>query len=155
MARVYSVEFENITVSGSQDFFEIAPGDDHPCVVLGMNIDQFSDMGDAQEEGLRYRIIRGYSTTGTGGSTVTPNPLDPSDAAASFTAKTNNTNGAASGTPKYLHSGAFNIRSGLYLIFPPEMTPVVNQGQGTLVVRLSGSPLDNLSMSGTLYVAEL
>ena len=155
MARIYTVSFENVAVTAAQDFFEISPADDHPCVVLALYIDQFSDMGDAQEEGLRYKIIRGHATSGSGGSAATPRPLDPGDAAASFAAEINNPTLASSGTAVDLHAGAFNIRSGLALIFPPEMCPVVNQGQSTLVVRLMANPADSLSMSGTLYVTEL
>jgi hypothetical protein len=155
MARVYSVSFENVAVTAAQDFFEISPADDHPIVITGLFIDQFSDMGDAQEEALRYKIIRGHATSGSGGSAATPRPLDPGDAAAGFSAEINNTTIASAGTPVDLHAGAFNIRAGLALIFPPEMTPLCNQGQGTIVVRLMAAPADSLSMSGTLYVAEL
>ena len=155
MARVYSVSFENVAVTAAQDFFEISPADDHPCVLLGVYVDQFSDVGDAAEEILRYKIIRGHATSGSGGSAATPRPLDPGDAAAGFAAEVSNTTIAADGTAVDLHAGAFNIRAGLALIFPPEMTPVVNQGQSTLVVRLMAAPADSLSMSGTIYVAEL
>lgn len=155
MARVYTVEFENVAVAAAQDLFEIAPADDHPVVILGVFIDQNTDVGDAAEEMVRYRIIRGHSTGGSGGSAATPRPLDPGDAAAGFAAKVNNTTIAADGTAVNLHSGAFNIRAGLALWFPPESTPMANQGNSTIVVRLLANPADSLSMSGTLYVAEL
>jgi hypothetical protein len=155
MARVYTVSFENVAVTAAQDFFEVTPADDHPLVILALYIDQFSDVGDAAEEILRYKIIRGHTTSGSGGSAATPRPLDPGDAAASFAAEVNNTTIASSGATVDLHAGAFNIRSGLALIFPPEMTPVANQGNTTIVVRLMANPADSLSMSGTLYVAEL
>ena len=155
MARVYSVEFENVSASAAQDFFEISPAADHPVVILAVYIDQYSDVGDTQEEMLRYQIIRGHTTSGSGGSSATPRPLDPGDAAAGFSAEVNNTTIASAGTAVNLHSGAFNIRAGLALIFPPEMTPVANNGNTTIVVRLLAAPADALSMSGTLYVAEL
>jgi len=155
MARIYTVEFENVSVTQAQDFFEIGPGDDHPVALLGVFVDQNSDVGDAQEEMLRYQIIRGHATSGASGTASTPRPLDPSDAASSFSAEVNNTTIASAGTPVNLHSGAFNIRAGLALIFPPEMTPMANQGQGTIVVRLLAAPSDALTMSGTLYVAEM
>lgn len=155
MARVYSVSFENVTVSAAQDFFEISPADDHPVVLLGLTIDQFSDTGDAAEEILRFKVIRGHATSGSGGSAATPRPMDPGDAAAGFAAEVNNTTIASAGTAVDLHAGAFNIRSGLALFWPPEMTPVANQGNATIVVRLMANPADALSMSGTLYIAEL
>ena len=155
MARVYSVSFEAVAVTAAQDLFEITPADDHPVVLLGMTIDQSSDVGDAAEEMLRYMIIRGCATSGSGGSAPTPRPLDPGDAAAGFGAKVNNTTIASGGTAVNLVAGAFNIRSGLAVFWPPEMTPMCNQGQTTIVVRLMAAPADSLTMSGTLYIGEL
>lgn len=155
MARVYSITFENVSVTAAQDLFEIQPGTNHPVVVMAVYIDQISDVGDAQEEMLRYQIIRGHTTSGTGGTVPTARPMDPGDSAASLSAEVNNTTIASLGTPVVLHSGAFNIRAGLALIFPPEMTPVVNAAQTTLVVRLMAAPADAVTLSGTLYVAEL
>lgn len=155
MARVYSVSFENVSVSASQDFFEVSPADDHPVVILALYLDQISDVGDAAEEMLRYKIIRGHTTSGSGGSSATPRPLDPGDAAAGFSAEVNNTTIASAGTAVDLHAGAFNIRAGLALIYPPEMTPVANQGNTTIVVRLMANPADAVTMSGTLYIAEI
>lgn len=155
MARVYTVSFENVAVTAAQDFFEVSPADDHPVVILGVFIDQFSDVGDAAEEILRWKIIRGHTTSGSGGSAATARPMDSGDSAALFSAEVNNTTIASAGTAVDLHAGAFNIRSGLAIWFPPEATPVANQGNTTIVVRLMAAPADALSMSGTLYVAEL
>lgn len=155
MARVYTVSFEAVAVTAAQDFFEITPADDHPVVLLGMTIDQSSDHGDTEEEMLRYKVIRGHATGGSGGSAPTPRPLDPGDAAAGFTAEVNNTTIASTGTAVDLVAGAFNIRSGLAIFWPPELTPVANQGNTTIVVRLMAAPTDSLTMSGTLWIAEL
>ena len=155
MARTYAVTFENVAVSAAQDVFEISPADDHPVILLGLHLDQFSDVGDAAEEILRFKVIRGHSTGGSGGSAATPRPLDPGDAAAGFAAEVNNTTVAADGTAVDLHAGAFNIRAGLAIWWPPEACPVANQGNTTIVVRLMAAPADALSMSGTLYLAEL
>lgn len=155
MGRMYSVEFENVAVSVAQDLFEITPADDKPCIVHGIYISQSSDVGDAEEEMLRVRIIRGHATSGSGGSAPTPRPLNPTDPAAGFTAEANNTTIASAGTAVNLHSEAFNIRTGWQYIPTPEMRPEVTQGQTTLVVRLLAAPTDALSMSGTLYIEEL
>ena len=155
MGRVYTVEFENVAVTAAQDFFEIAPADDKPCKVLGLFLSQFSDVGDAAEECLRIRIIRGHSTGGSGGSAPTPRPVNPSDAAAGFAAEVNNTTIASAGTAVNLHSDSFNIRVGYPVWFPEKCQPQVSQGAGVLlVVRLLAAPADSLSLSGTLYVEE-
>jgi hypothetical protein len=104
---------------------------------------------------LRWKVIRGHATGGSGGTAVTPRPLDPGDAAATFAAEVNNTTIASTGTAVDLDAGAFNIRSGLAKLYPPELMPGANQGNGTIVVRLMAAPVDSLTMSGTLFVAEL
>lgn len=155
MGRVYSVIFENVSVTAAQDFFEITPADDKPCAIHALFLDQISDVGDAAEEILRYEIIRGHTSGGSGGTAPTPAPLQPNAAAAGFTAEVNNTTIASAGTTAILHAGAFNIRVGLALIFPPEMRPLASQANTTLVVRLMAAPADAVTISGTLYVEEL
>lgn len=151
---VYTVEFENVSISAQVDFFELTPADDRPLAVIGMTLDQISDVKDAEEEILRYRVIRGHATTGSGGAAPTPQLLHPRSVAAGFTAETNNTTIASTGTPVNLHSGAFNIRVGERLFLPPELYWRVDQGQTLLVVRLMAAPADAVTMSGTLYVME-
>lgn len=153
MGRVYTVEFEATAVTAQVDFFEITAADDKPCAVIGMFLSQLSDVGDAAEEILRYRVIRGHTTGGSGGAAPTPRPLDQDDAAAGFAAETLNTTIASAGTAVNLHSDAFNIRSGLQLWLPPEAYWKMHQAS-LLVVRLMAAPADSLTMSGTLYVME-
>jgi hypothetical protein len=152
--RAYSVEFENVSVTAAQDFFEVTPADDKPVRVAGLFLSQSSDVGDAAEEMLRIRIIRGHTTGGSGGAAPTARPMDRSATAAGFAAETNNTTIASAGTGVNLYSDAFNIRSGLQLWFPPECMPEVSQGDVTIVVRLMAAPADALSMSGTLFLLE-
>lgn len=157
MGRLYTVEFENVSVTnanGDADLFELTPADDKPLLVHALFFDQISDVGDAQEEMLRYRVIRGHTTTGNGTAT-TPRPLSPSDAAAGFTAKVYGATIASLGSPVNLHSGAFNIRAGLALVLTPEMRWACSQAETLLVVRLMAGPTDDLTMSGTIYVEEL
>lgn len=155
MARAYAVTFENVAVTASQDLFSILPGDDHPIILLGLSIDQSSDVGDSAEEMLRWKIIRGHTVSGLSGTSVTPRPLDPGDAAASFTAYINNLFLGVSGTAVDLSAGAFNIRSGLAIFWPPELTPMANQSNTSIVVRLMAAPADSLTMGGTLFIAEI
>lgn len=154
MPRVYTVEFEAVSVTVAQDFFEITPADDKPCKIIGLFVSQSSDVGDAAEEILRIRIIRGHSTGGSGGTAPTPVLVNPSDTAAGFTAEVNNTTIASLGTAVNVMSYQFNIRTGLELWFPPGAEPTVTQGQTTMVVRLMAAPADALTMSGTLWVME-
>lgn len=155
MGRVYSVNFENVAVSAAQDFFEISPADDKPVRLLGLFLSQSTELGDAAEEMLRVQVLRGHSTSGSGGGAQTPVPIDPSDTAAGFAAEVNNTTIASAGTALILHSETFNVRSGMALFWTPETAPKANQGNTTIVVRLLANPADSVTMGGTLYVEEL
>ena len=155
MGRMYSVSFTAVAVTAQQDFFEITPADDKPCVIHALYLAQSSDAGDAADEQLAIRVVRGHSTSGSGGSAPTPRPMNPSDTAAGFASEVNNTTIASSGTGVDLHADAFNVRAGYQMIWTPEMRPQVSQGAGvTLCVRLVTTPADSLTMSGTLLVEE-
>jgi hypothetical protein len=152
--RIYTVEFEGVAVTAAVDFFELTPADDKPIEIMGIFLSQSSDLGDAASEILRYRVIRGHTTSGSGGAAPTPRPLNRSGAAAGFAAETCNTTIASVGTPLNLHSDAFNIATGLQLWLPESCEWEASQADTTIVVRLMAAPADSLTMSGTLYVRE-
>lgn len=152
--RFYSVVFENTAVTAAVDFFELTPADDKPIAIYGLFLGQTSDVGDAQDEILRYQIIRGQATSGSGGSTPTPRPLNRSDSAAGFTAEALNTTPASAGTAITLHTGEWNVRVGENLWLPQGSWWSASQTDTTLVIRLAAAPADSLTMSGTVYVAE-
>lgn len=154
MGRVYSASFENVTVSASQDFFEILPATQKPVILHACYLSQSSDVGDAAEEMLRVKIIRGHTTSGSGGSAINGVPLDPDGAADAATVEANNTTIASLGTAVDLHADAFNIRTGWVYLPAPEDRPVVKNAE-TLVVRLMAAPADALSMSGTIIYEEI
>jgi hypothetical protein len=153
MARIYSVIFSAVAVSAAQDLFEITPADDKPVSIVGIELGQSSDAGDAQDELLQISIIRGFTASGTGGSAPTPAPLDPVDTAAGFTAEVNNTTLANTGSSVTLMTSTFNVRAGYLNWFPPEARPSASQANTTMVVRIT-APADAVTMSGTLYVME-
>lgn len=155
--RVYTVPFENVSVSASQDFFELSPADDKPVKFLRLklsNVGGTADAGDAQEELLRLSVVRGHTTSGSGGSAPTPNPSNSTaDAAAGFAAEVNNTSIATtSGTT--IWTDGWNVRVPYDYVFIPEERIGASQANTTIVVRLLSTPADTLSVSGTLTVAE-
>lgn len=154
--RIYTVVFANVSVSAAQDLFEISPADDKPVEIVGMELAQngVADVGDAQEELLRFSIIRGHSTGGSGGTAPTPRPVKRTDAAAGFAAEVNNTTVASAGTGVTIHEGAFNVRAGYINWWPEGCEPDAGQGDGTIVVRIP-APADAITLTGTLYVREL
>jgi hypothetical protein len=154
MARSYSISFSAVAVSVEQDLFEITPGDDHPVEIVGLELGQSSDSQDAQDEQLQIQIIRGHTTGGSGGSSVTsPPPMDPSDNTANFAAEVNNTTIASAGTTQALLRTCWNVRAGYINWFPEDCRPVASQSNVTIVVRQS-APADAVTLSGTLYLIE-
>jgi len=168
MGRMYTVGFENVSVSAAQEFFVVIPAANKPCklhaIILGNSGGQTgagSAVGDAQEEDLRI-LVRRYTTAtitaASGGTTPTPQPLDENDAAAGFTSRVNGTTlTTTSGASQDLHFDGWNIRVPFVIWFTPETRPrVQNTATGScLVVRLVGAPVDAIKMSGTIYVEEL
>jgi hypothetical protein len=152
--RIYTVEFEAVAVSAQVDFFELTPADDKPVEIIGMFLSQSSDVGDSAAEILRYKVIRGHTTGGSGGAAPTPRPLNRSGAAAGFTAETCNTTIASVGSTVNLHSDCFHIAAGLQLWLPEGCEWEASQADTTIVIRLMAAPIDALTMSGTLYVVE-
>ncbi len=153
--RMYSVEFSKVAVALDQDWFELIPADDKPIAIHAIFLAQSSDVGDAAEEILDFKIMRGFTSSGSSGGTSTPGVLNPLDTAAGATCEVNNTTIATTGTIIDLHSGSFNIRTGLQLIFPPEMRPIATEANTSIVVRLLLDTADELTMSGTVYFEEL
>lgn len=154
---VYTVVFDQQTIaaaSGDYDFFELAPADDKPIEIVAITLGNKSELGDAQEEMVAYSIVRGNTTTGNGTST-TPRPLDPSDGAASFTAKVVSSTPASAGTAITPVADTFNIRAGLSTILPEAMRPKASQADGTMCVRLLTALADDATFSGTIWVREL
>lgn len=154
MARMYTVSFAGVAVTTAVDVFEISPASQKPILVHGLFMGQISDVGDAQEEILRFSVIRGNTTSGSGGTVTTPTRTNSGDTAAGFVAETNNTTAASAGTPVTLHADTFNIRTGFGLWLTPEARWRCANGS-LLVVRLGAAPADSLTMSGTLYVEEV
>lgn len=155
--RVYTVSFDNVSVAAAQDLWELTPADDKPIRILGWNVENVggtADAGDAQEEFWRLSIVRGHTTSGSGGSSPTPQPVKGADTAAGFTAEANNTTIAStSGTTVW--TGGMNVRAAPNFVwFPDEAQIDASQANTTIVVRLLSTPADAVSMSGTLWVAE-
>lgn len=155
MGRIYTVSFSKVATTAATDVFELTPADDKSIEVIGLFLSQSSDFGDAQAEIIPYKVIRGHTTSGSGGSAPTPRPLDRNGPAAGFTAEANNTTAAKEGTTVDLHCSSFNVAVGEALWLPEGCGWHCSQGDTTLVVRLATAPADSIELSGTIYVKEL
>lgn len=152
--RMYTVPISQVAFTVQIDAFEISPADDKPCEIVGLFLGQSTEFGDAQDETLTITIIRGFTSSGSGGSSTTPILIDAGDPAAAFAAETMNTTVANTGTSVKIHEDVWNVRAGYANWWPVGTEPKVSQASTTLVVRIS-APADSVTLSGTLYVREL
>jgi hypothetical protein len=152
--RLYTVEFDALAISAATtDIIELDAAAEKPINVLGWVIGQTTDMGDAQAEGLRYRWVRGNTTSGSGGSTPTPRPCNPTAAAAGFTAETGNTTAASAGTAVNLATVPWTIQAADW-VWLPDGCDFGTSGANLLVMRLVAAPTDSVTLSGTVWVLE-
>ena len=152
---IYVATFAPVVLSAAQDVFEIVAPASSRLMIREIRLGQYSDPGDAQAEMLSVQIIRGYTTSGSGGASVTPVNLSPVSgaAAAVATVERNNTTVAADGTGAVLLADTFNVMGGWRYYPVPEERIEVGVSQ-RLVVRIT-APADALTMNGTLVYEEV
>jgi len=153
MGRVFSVSFSQVAVTAAQDLFSLLPASGRPVAVCALYLSQSTEAGDAAEEMLKIAVKRGAAAAGSGGSAATPRPRHPSDAAAAFTARVNDTTPASAGTAVVLHADNWNVRGPYVWMPPPDCRPLAAPAT-YLQVELLAAPADSVTMSGTLYVEE-
>lgn len=161
MGQIYTLSYSGTitTAGGDVDYFEIAPAANRPVRLLGFSLGQTSEVGDAAEEGLRISIIRlpATFTSGSGGSSVTPRPLDVNTAASGATCEANNaTVATTNGTAITLAEMAWNIRGSPFEWWAPsaDMAPRVENGSG-LVIRQQTTLADDMSGCFTAWFEEV
>lgn len=154
MGRVYTVSFSAQAQTAQVDFFEFVAASGKPLRLLALMLSQTTELGDAQEEQLLISIKAGQTTSGSGGGTPTPIPLNVTDAAAGFTAETCNTTKASAGTIVTHFVDAWNIRAPYQMWFPDKLQIELTGGR-RMTVELGTTPADSITFNGTAYVEEL
>lgn len=152
---IFVATFAAVAVTAAQDVFEIVAPASSRLLIREIRLGQYSDPGDAQAEMLSVQIIRGYTTSGSGGASVTPVNFSPVSGAASplATVERNNTTVAQDGTGAVLLADTFNVMGGWRYYPVPEERIEVGVSQ-RLVVRIT-APADSLTMNGTMVYEEV
>lgn len=158
--RLYTVEFHAVSIAAVQDLFMLAPATNKPLAIAGFNLANVgitADAGDAQEEDLSLRIIRGFATVGSGGSAGTSQGVDALNTAAATTARINDTTVAVvgGGTTQSLWSDGWNTRSPYILPVTDEQEFSCSAGDTRILLRLDSTPNDAFLCNGTLWYREL
>lgn len=149
--RMYAAVFEKVAVSAVQDLFEIVAPSDAVVIIHGWSIGQSSDAGDSESEQLNILVHRG-STSGSGGTTVTPSPMQVGDAAFGGTVEANNTTQGTEGA--FIDARTFNVMAGIEVIYTPETRPTLSPS-GRLIIELQDAPGDALTMNGSVFFEEI
>lgn len=154
MGRKYTAQFNGVAVTAQQDLFELVAPSSATVLIHAIHISQSTEVGDAQEEGLSLLWKSGQTTSGSGGSTPTPVPVEAGDAAAGSVVEANNTTKASAGTIVTHYAWNWNVRMPFDVIFTPETRPVVRPSRRA-TLELATTPADSITMSGTLVFEEL
>lgn len=158
MGRMYVTKFNAVAVTAQQDFFEILAATGKPIKIHGWALSQSTEVGDAQEEGLAISTNRGVGsvTSGSGGSTHTPNPIDDPDTASGATVEINNTTKmvVGTGTLEELESFSWNVRVPFIFWYTPETRPRIVPGD-RWTLELETTPADSITVSGNVWFEEV
>ena len=98
------------------------------------------------------RATSGY-TSGSGGSTVTPQKHLTGDGAAGATAETLNTTQASGAQVTILRQEAWNVQQGFTYLPAPEHRLTFNPGEALIIS--SETPADVVSLNGTVVIEEV
>jgi len=152
---IFTAAIAGVAVTAAQDVFEIVAGAATRVRIREIRLGQYTDFGDAAAEILSVTVMRGHTTSGSGGSSVTPSNVQghTGAAAATSTVEANNTTVAANGSPVTLIADAWNIAAGWWY-YPPEEEQIVLEKAQRLVVRIT-APADSITVNGTIVFEEI
>ncbi len=152
--RPYSVQFNNVSVSAVQDLIALYCGASMGIELHGIVLGQITG---TTVQNLRVSVKRlpATVTPGSAGSAPTPQKIMRGDAAATVTARANDTvQATTSGAVATLHSDVFNTVNGFQFFWPPNDMPTIGLSEAA-ILSLDTAPVAPLVMSGTFYLAEL
>jgi hypothetical protein len=155
MARgVYAIQFNNVSVTAAQDLLCAYAGATRKLLIHGVVIGQITQttIGNLRIRGVR---LPATVTTGSAGTSVTPAKTDPTDAAATFTARANDTTQATtSGTAVAQFADVWNPINGYQMFWPPADRPKVDLSEA-FSLSLDQAPAAGITTNATLWVEEL
>lgn len=150
MGRIKSAPMDALAFTTATDIFEVTVTD--TIRIVGLELCQTTDLGDAAEEVLRFGWYTGI-TAGATGTALTETNYDSVDGDAPTAAVVANRGTASTGgTLRAIHG--WNIRIPFERWWLPEMRPRVDSAEDPSTFRLLAAPADSITISGTLYWEE-
>ncbi len=164
MPRLYTVTFNKVSISAVQDLVGIylpTSAANFKQVSFSrywITADEDATLATATALVMRLKFLGQTVTTGSGGSSFTPTPLDPGDAAAKCTARINDTGQATTtGTTTVLDTQGCHSYNGYDSVIqgrPPLALPNNNTLAQALILELQTAPGSALVLSGGLDFIE-
>ena len=149
IGRMYTAGFQNVSISvATDDVFELAAPSDAVVILYSCYVGQrSSETSDA----IAVSIQRA-TTSGSGGTVVTPNPHNVGDPAFGGVCERNNTTQAT--TLVLLPADGFNVLSGWqYRPIPDER--IVISPSGILVFRFEDAPASSTNFEFSITFVEI
>lgn len=153
--RIYTVSSTNVSVSAAQDLCQVIGAAGKTVRIRRLFVGATNTtLVTAQALSLRCRYLPVTVSNGSGGSSPSFLPVDPGDAAASVTAKANNTTPATTnGTAVILENWGVHIFAGLDFTFPADGRPVIGPSE-SFVFELLSTVVGTVNLSMTVEVEE-
>lgn len=154
MARAYSVSIDQIAVSAAQDLFGLYAGANMAFRLLRIELGQRS-LTSWEAKPIKLIRMPATVTTGSGGTTPTPQKFNNGDAAATVTAHINDTVAmTTSGSASILFARTWEFLNGFFWLPTPREEIVIAPSQA-LAVNLPVAPSASMTVSGTIEFEEV
>lgn len=152
--RLYTVSFNSLTLTAVSDLFALYSGASKLLAVHSVNIGQVTGATVVAFR-LRFRALPPTVTPGSGGAAATPALQLPGDAAATFTARVNDTTQATTtGAAVTLWDDVWNTVQGYYWQSTIAGRPFVIGLSSAFIVSLDQAP-SSFVANGSMVVEEL
>jgi hypothetical protein len=149
VGRTYTIAITG-AITGQVDIVEIVSAADAITLIEGITVYQSTD---TDSEALGLQGLRGFTVSGSGGSSNTPTPDDPGDAAYAGTVEQLNTTLANTGTPQTTNELGWNVLSPA--VWPSQPKAIVINPSQRWVLRTSGAPLDSITLRVEIHIREI
>jgi hypothetical protein len=152
--RIYTVAVKGVSVSAAQDVIAVYAGASMAFEVIGFTIGTEQGTSVAGEP-ISLNRLGATVTAGSGGAAGALAGDRSTDAAATVTARINDTTQATtSGSTDALHADVLNLSNGYPWVFPRDARPVAKPGEA-IVLSLDSAPPTPVAFSAALKIREL
>jgi hypothetical protein len=154
MGRLYTISIADVAVTAAQDLINITATSGMAFKLWRVELGQ-KTLTSWEAKGIIIKRFPATVTAGSGGSAATPRPVNGGDAAATITARINDTTPmTTSGTAVTMLARDWEFLNGFIWVPMPDERPVIAPSQG-LNINLVTAPSASMTVSGFAVVEEL